>query len=119
MSVNSSRGNYEQIRKTQLKLVSTESLLEPSEGPGEVRVCPEPGPGDKDARWSEFSVSSVAAQVAESEMMQGQWPVSCLCSFVCEPAHNIRDTHIQLDYEAGSECNIYSRLVRTQDIGMH
>ena len=77
-----------------MKLIknTTESLLETSECPEEVRVCPEPDPGDKDARWSEFSVSSVAAQVAELEMMQGQWPVSCLYSFVCEPPQHQRHT---------------------------
>lgn len=106
------------MRRTQLKLVTTESLLEPSEGPGEVRVCPEPGPGDRDARWSEFSVSSVAAQVAESEMMQGQWPVSCLCSFVCEPPQHQRHTYPVRFMKLAVNVT-YFRLVKIQDIGMH
>ena len=95
-----------------------ESLLETSECPGAVRVCPEPSPGDKDARWSELSVSSVAAQVAESEMMQGQWPVSCLCSFVCEPLQHQRHTFpVRAMNQAVNV--IYFRLVMIQDIGMH
>ena len=92
--------------------------MEPSEGPPEVRVWSEPGPGDKDARWSEFSVSSVAAQVAEAEMMQGQWPVSCLCSFVCEQPQHQRHT-LPVRFMKQAMNVICFRLVKIQDIGMH